>query len=445
MAEYPARWDEIQKKIKEVQQTEKPISFELKNLPFIDRYDKFKESLEDYIDWRDKALNNALPILKNESTSITGSVQKDKWDAHFTKQGQDAFKMILAFVPDDENTPKLRLFAEIIASQESAFFAKLSSASLAWCQGQVQEYTYQFYREMNSLEGKWKDLQSKDKSVDSKVKQTSKEVLEIFSEVVEYLANKERRGETLLREAADKVRSIPGMPLLASAGALVHEMLAKAEMFQKELDELVAEYMNAYKQQETIVVLFTQIRNSVHKFLEKTNLDTASDEFEETCKNSLVMAGQCSTKGQQDDAKKFIEKAIRIVKDYYEEFKDQYEEFVYDNQGIFVGAVVDKTIEEILEKREVNRSWQEITRFNIQAKLKDIHNDSVRAWHVDVNGLTEEQKREFENFWRIELEKLGRGLTKAADGSAVNRMKQVLVEKWRLLETNMKNSKGGLQ
>jgi len=85
MAEYPARWDEIQKKLKEVQQTEKPISFELKNLSFIDRYDKFKESLEDYIDWRDKALNNALPILKNESTSITGSAQKDKWDAHFAK------------------------------------------------------------------------------------------------------------------------------------------------------------------------------------------------------------------------------------------------------------------------------------------------------------------------------------------------------------------------
>ena len=298
---------------------------------------------------------------------------------------------------------------------------------------------------MNSLEGKWKDLQNKDKSVDSKVKQTSKEVLEIFREVVEHLANKERRGETLLREAADKVKSIPGMPLLASAGALVHEMLAKAEMFQKDLDELVTEYMNAYKQQETIIVLFAQIRNGVHKFLEKTNLDTASDEFEEACKNSLAMAGQCSTNGQQDDAKKFIGKAILIVKNYYEEFKDQYEEFVYDSQGIFVGAVVDKTIEEILEKREVDRSWQEITRFNIQAKLKDIHNDSVRSWHVDIDGLTDEQKKEFENFWKIELEKLGRGLTKIADGSAVNRMKQVLVEKWRLLETTMKSSKGGLQ
>jgi len=36
------------------------------------------ESLEDYVDWRDKVLNNAFPILKNEYSSITGSAQKDK-------------------------------------------------------------------------------------------------------------------------------------------------------------------------------------------------------------------------------------------------------------------------------------------------------------------------------------------------------------------------------
>ena len=94
----------------------------------------------------DKALNNSLPILRNESSSITGAGQKDKWDEHFEKQGQDAFKMILGFVPDDENTPKLRLFAESIAAQESAFFAKLCSVPLAWLQGQVQEYTHEFYK-----------------------------------------------------------------------------------------------------------------------------------------------------------------------------------------------------------------------------------------------------------------------------------------------------------
>ena len=444
MADYKERWDELQKELEEVQKSEK-IPFELESLPTLNRYSKFKEDLEDYIDWRDKALKNGLAILKNESTSITGSAQKDKWDDHFAKQGQDAFKMILGFVPDDEKTPNLRLFAEKISTQESAFFAKLSSAPLAWYQGQVQEYTYQFYREMNSLEGKWKDLGSKDKSVDAKVKEITEDVNNLFKEAVRYLVEKERFGENLIRQAAEKAESIPGMPLLSSAGAAVREMLEKAQVFQKDFDSLVNEYMTAYKQQETIVILFTQIRQGVHQFLEKTNLDTASDEFEETCKNSLEMAKQCPTKGQQYDATKFMESGIDMVKDFFDEFEDQYEEFVNDSEGIFVGAVVDKTIEEILEKREVDRSWQEISRFNIQQKLKDIHNDAVKTWQVDINGLTDEQKKVFENFWKIELDKLGRGLTKVADGSALERMKQVLVVKWTLLESMMKNSKGGLQ
>jgi hypothetical protein len=42
MAEYAARLNELQKKLKEVQEAEKPILFELKNISFINRYDKFR-------------------------------------------------------------------------------------------------------------------------------------------------------------------------------------------------------------------------------------------------------------------------------------------------------------------------------------------------------------------------------------------------------------------
>ena len=53
---------------------------------------------------------------------------------------------------------------------------------------------------------------------------------------------------------------------------------------------------------------------------------------------------------------------------------------------------------------------------------------------MDINGLTEEQKEGFERFWSVELEKVGRGLAKIADGSIMNRMKQVFVAKWQMLE-----------
>ena len=124
---------------------------------------------------------------------------------------------------------------------------------------------------------------------------------------------------------------------------------------------------------------FPRQEKKVKKFLENTNLDTASKEFNESCKESFDIASKCITTGQQKDAVKFVNKAILMAQVFYEKFKDMYEKFVYSNEGIFVGVVVDKTIEEILEKKEVDRSWQEITRFNIQQKLKDIHNDTVKT------------------------------------------------------------------
>lgn len=444
MAEYKARWDELQKKLKDVQETEKPISFELENISFIDRYDKFKESLEDYFDWRDKALNNALPILKNESTSITSSAQKDKWDDHFEKQGQEAFKMILGMVPDDENTPKLRLFTESIAAQESAFFAKLCSAPLAWYQGQVQEYTYQFYREMNSLEDKWHSLENNDKSIDEKIQRTSKEIFSLFEKTVKDIIDEERKVESKIR---DSKPGLPTGPISMMKEVLklgVVYVLNKTNDLKKGLDEYVKDLMSLYKNEETIVILFDKTRTGVKKFLDKTNLDTATDEFEETCKNSLETAKQCSSKGQQEDAIRFMEKGIGIVKGFFAEFKNQYEEFISDTRGIFVGPVGDKAIEEILETRDTQQTWDQITRFNVQGKLKDLYNDAFRAWEVDVDDLSDENKKEIESFWKIELDKLSRGLVAASNDTAFDRLKKYYNNK-KSLKDKLKNSKGGLQ
>ena len=447
MAEYTARWDELEDEIKTTEERETGLKNEVEILPILTRYTIFTDSMKKYMEWRDKALNSALPILKNESTSITASAQKDKWDNHFAKIGQEAHKMILGFAPkDDDKTPLLQLFTEGLATLESGFFANLKSAPLAWFQGQVQEYTYQFYREMNSLEDKWEEIGYRDKSqVDSLIKDTTEQILAVFKDVVEYLAKQERHGENLLLRAAESAKSAPGMPELAAPSALIEDMLRKAESYRASLDELVNDYMNAYRSQETIVILFGQTREKVRVFLQKTNMDSATDEFEEACKNSLDIAGQSYTKGQKEDAKRFIEKSIPLVKDLFADFKKQYEEFIGDNREIFVGPVGDKTIEEILEKREMDSSWQEISRFNIQKRLKEINAETAKEWHVNIDGLTEEDKKVFEDFWKIELERLGRGLTKVADGPAIDRIKKFYADYWEGLKAKMKSSLGGLQ
>jgi len=446
MVEYNARWDEFEDKIKATEEMERNTKDEVETLIILTRYPMFTDSMKKYMDWRDKALNNALPILKIESTSITGSAQKDKWDDYFEKIGQEAHQMILGFVPDDDKTPLLRLFVEGTATLESIFFAKLKSVPLAWFQGQVQVYTYEFYTEMNSLEEKWKKLLSADQLGDSKVKDTSAKVLQIFKDTVNELVTQERAGETALLKSISAAKRTPGIPLEVNAAlTAVQVMLMKAQQLQKSIDDLVRIYMDAYKSEETVVILFDQTRSGVHEFLNKTNFDTASDEFEETCKNSIDIAKQCKTKGQTEDAVKFVEKAIPLVKNLFDEFKTQYEEFVNDNRGIFVGPIGDKEIEDLLERRDMDYAWRDISAFNIQQKLKDVHNDTVRAWHVDINGLIDEQKKEIEDFWRVELERLGRGLRLVAEGSTWNRTKQIFTTNRKQLESRISSSKGGLQ
>lgn len=446
MAEYNARWDEFEDKIKATEVMERNTKDEVETLIILTRYPMFTDSMKKYMDWRDKALNNALPILTIESTSITGAAQKDKWDDYFEKIGQEAHQMILGFVPDDDKTPLLRLFVEGTATLESIFFSKLKSVPLAWFQGQVQVYTYEFYTEMNSLETKWKNLLGTDQYADSKVKDTTAKVLQIFKDIVEDLVMQQRAGETALLRTVKAAAVNPEMTGLANAARLaVQVMLTKAKELQKSIDDLVTIYMNAYKSEETVVILFDHTRNGVYEFLNKTNLDTASEEFEETCKNSINIAKQCKTKGQIQDAVKFVEKAIPLVKNLFDEFKTQYGEFVNDNQGIFVGPVGDRQIDDLLERRDMDYAWRDIISFNIQQKLKDIHNDTVRAWHIDINGLTDKQKKEIEDFWRVELGRLGRGLLLAAEGSAWDRVKQVFTTKRKQLESRVSSSKGGLQ
>ena len=446
MVEYKARWDEIREKILILGERQRSGRDEVESISVLQKYTKFIDSMKGYMDWRDKALNNALLILTIESTSITGAAQKDKWDDYFEKVGQEAHQMILGFVPDDDTNTPLRLLCEGFATLESIFFTKLKSVPLAWFQGQVQVYTYEFYTEMNSLETKWKNLLSSDQYADSKVKNTSAQVLQIFKDKVAGLVMQQRAGEEGLRRGVSIAKLDASVPMeMKAALTAVQLMLTKAKELQKSIDDLVTIFMNAYKSEETVVILFDQTRNGVNEFLNKTNFDTSVEEFETTYENSLNMAKQCKTKGQQEDALKFVQKATPLVKNMFDEFKTQYEEFISENRGIFVGPVGDSQIEEILEKRDMDYAWRDIRAFNIQQKLKDIHNDTVRAWHVDINGLTDKQKKEIEDFWHGELERLGRGLLLVAEGTTWDRLKQVFTIKRKQLESMVKSSKGGLQ
>lgn len=451
MAEYNARWEELQAEVRAPEERDLRSVGErgAEQAQVLSRYTGFMAGLAKYIDWRDRALNDALPILKEESSSATETGQQSKWIEHFSRRGEEAFKMIVDLVKEAEKiAPELRRFGETVAQQESAFFAELGRAPLAFFQGRVQQYTAEFHREKESLEKKWKALEEQDRPIDQKLAETSLQILKLFEETVAKVTSEQRGLEEKLRD----VKVDPSQPmtggLMNTLGNLlkmgVQSVMEKLEPLRKSADDYNATLLDLYKREETMVILFTQIREGVREFLSKTNLDTAIREFNEATRNAFDAAGQCPTSKQRDDAKRLVEKAIDTVKPYMEKFKNEYEVFVGANRGTFVGPVSPKTIDDLLEPSERERSWEEIERFNIQRKLQEIYDRAVH-WKVDIDGLTDEGLKDLRAAWEIELERLGRGIVAAKDDRMIDQIKALLKDRRRELAERAKSSKGGLE
>ena len=208
MAEYAERWTEFETSLKETEKIEE-FDFKLESLESLGRYNSFRDSLLEYMDWRDGALNDAIRILKEESSSITGDSQKKIWSEYFTDKGQKAHDKILNLVPKDNKTPKLRLFAEKVATQESVFFKNLSQASISWFQGKVQEYTRKFIEEKKKLEGKWISLGDRDNPIDAKIKEACNQVLAIFKDVVQKISRARKTWRNTDSQWSSTTRASP--------------------------------------------------------------------------------------------------------------------------------------------------------------------------------------------------------------------------------------------
>lgn len=454
MAEYNARWEELQAEVKtpEARDLERVGERGAEQAQVLARYSGFMAGVAKYIDWRDRALNDTLSLLKEESSSLTGTGQQSKWIDTFSRRGEEAFKMLVDLVKGireiEKIAPQLREIGEKVAQQESAFFAQLGRAPLAFFQGQVQQYTAEFHREKESLENKWKSLEEQDRPIDQRLAETSRQILRLFEETVAKVTADQRGVEEKLRD----VKVDPSQPMTGSVmntlGNLlkmgVQAVMERLEPHRKTADEYHATLLELYKREETMVVLFTQIREAVREFLKKTNLDTATREYNEASRNALDVAGQCPTDRQRDDARRFIEKAIETVKPHMEKFKNEYEAFIGANKGIFVGPVSPKTIDDLLEPAERERSWEEIERFNIQGKLQEIYDRAVH-WNVDIDGLTDEDLKALRATWEIELERLGRGIVAAKEDRMIDQMKALFKDRRRELAERAQNSQGGLE
>src|ERR1700735_2004266 len=114
MVEYSARIEEFDKGVAEAR--DKDMEYERSGgEPIVlSRYITFGLFLSnEYLEWRDKALNEGLETLDKES--LSGEQQQSTWRDQYSRSGQEASEKITGFINEDKAL-NLRKFGEEVAS-----------------------------------------------------------------------------------------------------------------------------------------------------------------------------------------------------------------------------------------------------------------------------------------------------------------------------------------
>ena len=411
------------------------------------RYTGFANDLEKYAEWRDETIQESFAILKEESSSPSPDTYQSKWTEYYAKASAEASKKIMDALKDATTVaPELCVFAQTVSSQEAAFFAQCGRMTLARMSAQALLNSINFDVESDRLKDKWKSLGDSDRSVDEKVAATTKQIQDLFKETVEKVIA-EQRG---LAEKAANWKPEPGKVITDWKGALVE--IAKAgvqavmqalEPYKKGTATYVDALMQMNQQEETIVILFTQIREDVRNFVKKTNYESATKDYNEAVSNAESLAGGCPTSGGQKDAKLVARAAADAVKPFMDELKHGYEDFMNESKEIFTGPVGDKTVEELLELSENLHSWEDIERFNLPGRLDAALQDFNNTWTVNVDGLSGDDKEALRQVWKAELDTLAKGIIEAKEDRVRDQIPVYLKDKKKALLEKIKGSKGG--
>ncbi|MCP5054752.1 MAG: hypothetical protein GY940_46740, partial [bacterium] len=127
-----------------------------------------------------------------------------------------------------------------------------------------------------------------------------------------------------------------------------------------------------------------------------------------------------------DDAARFADLGIKILKVHLEGFKNEYIKFVNQFDEIFIGPLGDRTIEDIIEMRDWDRWSDDMQRINLDTALKRMYDDTGNLFGVNLSNFTSEQRKWLENRLEPEMKKLANLAKKALNKSHARAMVQLL-------------------
>ena len=389
---------------------------------------KVRDTLSRYFDFRQRALEDALKLLNDDSRNAKD--QTDQWRKHLLKAGSEGSQMISDSIKDIK---RKSVFVDIVARVaflESVFFTRLAHMTLPDAmQGKLIEYRKEFELEKKNLMAKWEDLIARDKGIDQKMDSATKQLFQVYQEGLKKVdaANTRTRENITTYVTGAHMADSAANPATPSLLEPVKIMMETINNFMVTSKEMANRFDALFKSEESIVViLFGKTRASVKEFLEKTNLDKAKKEYESAEKEIQNVAKSMETKGMEEDAHRFVSEGAKITRDHLEDFTKAYNEFVNAFKEIFIGPVGDRTVEDLVERQRWDWARNEWQKLNIQSELKKIYDDAREWWAIDIDGLDEANRKKLEELLEAERKRLEPALREASDNSVLDSLKLIM-------------------
>jgi hypothetical protein len=288
MAEYGARESEF-RKIYEEQFAADRKRFESDGSALASAesaYSEFERSYKDYMDWRDRKLNDSLSILKNTS-SAADSIQNE-WRSYFESAASEGSDRISRECRDDK-APGLRSLADSLANSESTFFRKIGSFNFAPFCGFARWALKSFREKRDELGTEWTTIKSNDNSTDEKARVAAEQIRSLYEDTINDLVNKKANIQSMKQKAEDWARDLVKSTADVPEGidtALPSQVWQMAEYYltlmgqlRSKNSDLVKKLEEAFEQEDRTVIKFVETRNRTRSFVSNTNLGLVEKEF----------------------------------------------------------------------------------------------------------------------------------------------------------------------
>jgi hypothetical protein len=441
MSDYNNRWVELQDRLRSPEERDLTAVGEngTEQAQILSRYSVASDTLESYCEWR----GQALTMIASAIDSLSGSPdsRQSSWASLLASAASESQSKVMDAVKDDR-APALREFAATVAQEESQFFLQLGKIPLPSFQGQLIIYTESFQQAATKLKEEWNSLGDGVRSVGEKAASVYSQIRGIVYSTVEKLIEQDRG----ITQKLNNFKADPSKPPNSELAALAQALQASVQVAMFVLNEYTRP-MSDYVQQLTDIASqedlfrFTEIRSAVAEFLQNTNLDLATREYNEAKARALDLATDCPTSGSRQDAIEFVQATLARVDPLLSGFNQLYTQFIDQNRGIFVGYVDLSRLDELLKLSAAQTACDELERSNIETTLKEFL-DHTFNWNVSVDGLFDEDKAVLQDLIRKQLEPLSHGIVEINNDRYIDVARGLIKERLLPQRKRLEDSRG---